>query len=753
MYLFPYVRSMKTRLSFLLFLISIGLQAQIQLKVSDQLTGLPLENVRVSSGTTVQTSSASGSVTFSGENLRLVFLLEGYERLEKVFPKGELFSVQLVPSVMNLSGVTVSAFDTERPLLQQAASVSRVTEQDLMRFNESSPVLAFNQKAGVRIEERAPASYRISIRGSSLRSPFGVRNVKIYWNEVPFTAPDGTTALNLLDLSNIRTAEVIKGPSGSVYGAGNGGAISLFSQAQVDENRISADYLLGDFGLSRYRLGISQKLGDGGIDASYVRQESDGYRDHSGVKRQVVQMSGYFPVSEKQELRTQLLVSDLQYQIPGALNAAQLASNPKQARPGSVGQNSSIDQQALLLSLGHTYRHSDQLSSSTTVYLNTNAFENPFILDYKKELGFGYGTRTKISYNTQLGGKPLRLLAGGEWQKSITQAQNFGNRAGKADTIRFADQLTASQSFLFQQAELQLNSKLLFTLGLSENFSSFQIDRQVAAGGGKKGLQTRTFAPILVPRLALNYQFKPSMSVYGSISSGFSPPTIDEVRTNEGSVNLDLEAEKGINYELGYRLGKERFTMEVIAYYFKLQETITTYANANGVVLFQNAGATDQKGIETSIDYALLRNSKGFVRDLLFGTAYTGQFFTFENYQKRGQDFSGNALTGVPKHNLVSRMDVRTRVGLYLNFTHQFTEEIPLDDANTIYQDAYSLVNLRLGWVKQHGNWNLEIFAGVDNLLDATYSLGNDLNAFAGRFYQPAPTRNGYGGVKVGLRY
>jgi iron complex outermembrane receptor protein len=51
------------------------------------------------------------------------------------------------------------------------------------------------------------------------------------------------------------------------------------------------------------------------------------------------------------------------------------------------------------------------------------------------------------------------------------------------------------------------------------------------------------------------------------------------------------------------------------------------------------------------------------------------------------------------------------------------------------------------------GDWELEIFAGVDNLLDEQYSLGNDLNAFAGRFYQPAPTRNGYGGVKVGWRY
>ncbi|MDA1268391.1 MAG: TonB-dependent receptor [Bacteroidetes bacterium] len=743
---------MKTRLSFFFFLLSMGLQAQIQLKVSDQLTGLPLENVRVSAGTLLQKSNAAGQLSFVGENLRLIFLLEGYERMEKVFPAGE-FSVQLVPSVFNLLGVTVRAFDSERPILRQAASVSRLTEQDLMRFNESSPVPAFNQKAGIRIEERAPASYRISIRGSSLRSPFGVRNVKVYWNEVPFTAPEGTTALNLLDLSNIRTAEVIKGPSGSVFGAGNGGAISLFSQAQVDENRLSMDYLLGDFGLSRYRLGISQQLGDGGIEASYVRQESDGYRDHSGAKRQVIQLSGYFPVSEKQELRTQLLISDLQYQIPGALTAEQRASNPKQARPGSVGQNSSIDQQAFLLSLGHSYRYSEQLSSTTTVYLNTNAFENPFILDYKKELGFGYGTRTKIKYDTQLGGKSLRLLAGGEWQQSQTQAQNFGNRAGKADTVRFADQLTASQGFLFQQAELQLNSKLLFTLGLSENFSGFEIDRQVDAGRRKTGLQTRTFAPILVPRVALNFELNPSMTVYGSISSGFSPPTIDEVRTNEGSVNLDLEAEKGINYEMGYRLGKEGFTMEVIAYYFKLQETITTYANANGVVLFQNAGATDQKGIEASIDYAVLRNSKGFVRDLLFGTAYTGQFFTFDNYQKRGQDFSGNSLTGVPAHNIVSRMDVRTTAGLYLNFTHQFTEEIPLNDANTIYQDAYSLVNLRLGWVKQLGNWNLEIFAGLDNLLDEQYSLGNDLNAFAGRFYQPAPTRNGYGGIKLGLRY
>src|SRR5690606_6867237 len=180
-------------------------------------SGAPLENVRVKAeNQAIQQTNASGMVSFAGENLRISFALEGYETLEKLFATGE-HEVRLVPAVMNLGAVTVTAFESERPLLEQSAAIVQVTERDFSRYNEVSPVSAFNQKAGVRIEERAPASYRVSIRGSSLRSPFGVRNVKVYWNEVPFTAPDGTTALNLLDLANIKTSQVIKGPSGSIY--------------------------------------------------------------------------------------------------------------------------------------------------------------------------------------------------------------------------------------------------------------------------------------------------------------------------------------------------------------------------------------------------------------------------------------------------------------------------------------------------------------------------------------------------------
>ena len=80
------------------------------------------------------------------------------------------------------------------------------------------------------MEERSPGSYRMNIRGSTLRSPFGVRNVKIYWDEIPFTDAGGNTYLNQLSYYNFNSLEVIKGPGGSVYGAGTGG-VGAFSQA------------------------------------------------------------------------------------------------------------------------------------------------------------------------------------------------------------------------------------------------------------------------------------------------------------------------------------------------------------------------------------------------------------------------------------------------------------------------------------------------------------------------------------------
>lgn len=741
-----------------LLCLPFGISAQTTVRTVDSKTDQPIPFVfiKLSNQQSFVTDEA-GIVQLSLEKeSEMIFTHVAFGSSTHTIPASGEYVVLMERTDNALSEVVVSSFQTERPLLVQAAAISRISESELYRFNETSIVHAFNTKPGVRVEERAPASYRISIRGSSLRSPFGVRNTKVYWNDIPFTAADGTTPLNILDLSNIENTEIIKGPAGSIYGAGNGGVISFTSKQRVDENRISTDFSVGDFGMTRYRLGVEQKLENGGISASYAKQKADGYRDHTAMDREVFQIAGHFNPSEKQKITTQLLYSDLFYQLPGALTAAQLEDNPMQARPGSAAQNASISQKSMYGTLGQEYRFSPKTFNKTSVYINTVDFENPFNLDYKKETQFSYGGRTSFTHDGTLANIPVRLIGGGEYQLAKTAAQNFGNRGGVIDTIRFSDDLITTTAFLFQQLEAELSNKLLFTIGLSENFSNFDIARNIDARRGLPSQANRRFDPVIIPRIALSAKLNETSAVHGSISSGFSPPTIDEVRTNEGSINLNLEAEKGVNYEVGYRGSYKQgmVNLDVTAFYFNLDQTITTFTNEQGVVLFRNAGATDQKGIEAMVDYALIRNQLTFLQEVKLTHSFTGHYFTFSNFSRGSNDFSGNDLTGVAPNTLVNQLDIRTKPGIYLNFTHQYVDEIPLNDANTIYQDAYNLVNARIGWRGNLGvKWDFEAFAGVENLLNESYSLGNDLNAFGGRFYQPAPTRNFYGGIKLGMKY
>ena len=752
-------RKMKLTLQVIvILLLPFGLLAQTSIKVLDADSQEPVSFVTVKVDTRkAVTANEQGELTVDlTEPSNLLFSHIAFVDQMVLIPASGEVTVYLERGENALTEVLVSSFESERPLLEQAAGIARVAEAELYRFNETSLVQAFNTKPGIRIEERAPASYRVSIRGSSLRAPFGVRNVKVYWNGMPFTAADGTTALNMLDLSNIQNTEIIKGPAGSIYGAGNGGVISFTSKESIDENKISAALSVGDFGLVRYRLGIDQKLENGGISVGYTSQKSDGYRDHTAMDREVVQVTGYYQPSKKQKLTTQILYSDLFYELPGALTADQLAENPQQARPGSAAMNASISQKSMFGTLSHDYRFNHNLDNKTSLYINTTDFENPFNTDYKKETQFSYGGRTSFTYDDIWVNIPVRLIGGGEYQLSKTSALNFGNNGGQIDTIRFGDELLTTTSFLFQQLEAELTDNLLMTVGLSENFSSFDIARNIDAINGVPSNATRNFDLVVVPRVALSAKLNANSALHASISSGFSPPTIDEVRTNEGSINLDLEAEKGVNYELGYRssFNKGKVNVDGSVFYFKLDETLTTFVNEDGVVLFRNAGATNQKGVELMVDYALIRKQLGFVQEVKVTHSFTGHYFKFDEFMKGDDDYSGNDLTGVAPNTLVNQLDIKTKPGFYLNFTHQFVDDIPLNDVNTVFQEAYHLMNSRVGWRGDVGNaLDLEFYFGVQNLSNASYSLGNDLNPYGGRYFQPAAPRNFYGGIKVGLRY
>ena len=680
-------------------------------------------------------------VSFTGYQSQLIYL-----------KPNQWQRVVLAENPQSLGAVRVEGFLDGRKLADQAGGIAKIGVADLKRFGENSLVQAVNTVPGIRFEERAGASYRISIRGSSVRSPFGVRNVKVYWNGIPFTEPGGNTFINLLDLSNVGSVEIIKGPAASIYGAGNGGVIKLQSTSLAGmANSTELSTNLGSFGFFRQTAIYNTAKKNTSLTVKWACQQRQGYRKHNKMGRTALELDGLFFPGDNRTLSAAFLYSNLKYQIPGGLKPEQRKENPRQSRPGSIGRNASVNNQLFLLKLGQEYRFASGLQNRTNLGLRFNRFENPFILDYKKDNQQVLSARTEFIKGFNMKSGAGEITFGTEYQHSFFDGKNFGNVAGRADTIRFADEVRVRQSTTFFNARLPLAKRLELTAGISLNTLVYHIDRLVDRINHKPNSFRKPFANIWSQRIAVSKRFKGNYSLHLSFSNGFSPPTTTEVRTNNGDLNTEIQGEKGSNIELNFRGAVNRhLSFDLALFQFRLADAITSFTNRQGVQLFRNAGETRNRGIELKLQNNWLPSPRGAIKGLHSGLAYTWHNFRYQNFIDGGDDFSGNALPGTAPHVLNLTTDLALKNGLYLNATCHYADPIPLNDENSFFSQAYNLLNLRAGF---KGNirerTNFELFFGVENLFDVKYSLGNDLNAFGRRYFQPAPEINYYFGLKL----
>lgn len=101
----------------------------------------------------------------------------------------------------------------------------------------------------------------------------------------------------------------------------------------------------------------------------------------------------------------------------------------------------------------------------------------------------------------------------------------------------------------------------------------------------------------------------------------------------------------------------------------------------------------------------------------------------------------------MPASTLNARVAVAARMGLYIDANYYGASPVFLTDANAAQANAYHLLGAKIGYRKKWNKINVTLYAGADNLLNETYSLGNDINAAAGRYYNAAPKRNFFTGA------
>jgi iron complex outermembrane receptor protein len=655
-----------------------------------------------------------------------------------------------------LQPVLIQAYATDRPLNEVPAAIGYINTDNLNRFNNTSILPAVNTVPGVRMEERSPGSYRFSIRGSSLRSPFGVRNVKMYWNGLPLTDAGGNTYLNLIDFNSIGSMEIIKGPGGSLYGAGTGGVL-LLNSPLVKRGQLEFSAMVGSYGSARFSISQQFQTKKVNLRVQYANQQYAGYREQTKMSKHAINVDMITRLGLKSTLSATLFYTNLSYETPGGLTKAQYDANPRQARPtiganlGSVDQKATVYNQTPYLGISYDHDWNDRWSTRIGVFGSRSKFENPTIRNYETRDERNAGARTETQYKFGNDAWKGKLTLGGEYQAFGSPIQDYGNVRGAKDTIQTDDKLSSRLMMFFGQTEFDLPSGFYLTLGASVNFVNYDFTRYQPA---PITTQHKTFDAIFSPRIALLKKVTENFSVYANVSKGFSPPSLAEVRPSTNTFNNSLQAEKGINYELGFRgnTHSQKFSCDVTFYDFQLNQTIVIQRTADNADYFVNAGKTSQRGIEATLAWNAFTNASGFITNLKIWSSYTYNHYRFKEYVTAGEDYSGNKLTGIPPTVNTSGLDLLIKQKFYLNVTSNYVDHIPLNDANSAYASEYFLLGGRFGFKgRVFGNNVMEIFTGVDNALDKKYSLGNDLNAVGGRFFNAAAGINFYAGLKFTL--
>ncbi len=656
-------------------------------------------------------------------------------------------------SSITLQNITVNAYENNRKLIDLPSAISLVTKTDLNRFNNTSILSAMNNNPGVRMEERSPGSYRLSIRGSSLNSPFGVRNVKVYYDGIPYTDPSGNTYLNQLGFFNFQSIEIIKGPAGSIYGAGTGGVLLIRNDANQFHPGVSVNYNAGSYNLQNINANVRL-----GTDAShntinYQHQTCDGYRDHTAMRRDVLTWDAVSKPNEKSELQAHFLYADLQYQTPGALTLKEYNANGKSARPAAGGFPGAEQAQAAFYQktflAGFTYENnfSKNWKNTTSIYGAYTQTRNPSFRNYGKTTEPHFGGRTVFDYSKKLQSALLTFNAGAEFQQSFNTQRIFDNNNGQTDSLQTNDEIYNNQGFIFAQANVELASGWIFTAGASINKYGLNFSRLSDVPPTN---DERKFNNEFTPRLAVLKKISTVISIYGSIAKGFSPPTTAQILPSTNVFNTTLQAEEGVDYEFGARgsLLQSKLYFDINAFFYSIKNAIVQKQNPSGADYFVNAGSGKENGLETFISYQLINREYGFINHSVINISDTWNNFHYKDFKQLAADYSGNKIPGVAPQTVAVGFDIDTKIGLYANTNFFYSGRIALNDANSEYAGDYSLLGIRLGYKHIFSKKiQAELFTGAENIFDEKYSLGNDINAAAGRYYNLAPGRNYYAGI------
>lgn len=294
----------------------------------------------------------------------------------------------------------------------------------------------------------------------------------------------------------------------------------------------------------------------------------------------------------------------------------------------------------------------------------------------------------------------------------------------------------------YMHAEYELNKKLTLTAGLRYDYNRFDYDNNLADNStDASGVYYRpadkkdTFSHVS-PKLSLDYKMDDFTNLYARYANGFRIPQATRLYSmKSGYTASTLDPETSNTYEVGVKKTfNEQTFAELAVYHMEIDDTITSYQDANRNRYYKNGGKTIHQGVEATVDSQV-------TPEYAVHIAYSYSKHEFVN----DATYNDNEIAEAPNHLANARLTYKpNRVkDLALMGEWQYVGSYWMDHDHVKEYGGYSIANLKLNYDYSKA---LMFFAKITNLTDKQYAVSARF-AYGRDDYTPGDPRQFYAGI------
>ena len=599
---------------------------------------------------------------------------------------------------------------------------------------------------GIQINDRGHFALgeRLLIRGMGFRSAFGVRGAQVFLDGIPLTIADGQSMLDIVEPAAVARAEVLRGPSSLYWGNSSGGVLFLTSIQDTTAVRLRG--MLGGHGLRHFMGKFRVPLETGRLHAFVSSVHRSGWREHSNGGFLRVGSRGQFDLGTSTVLTVMGAAAFQDVNAPGSLTEEQVATNPRMADSRYVAAGAGKESKH--------YQAGGTLSSATPLgqltvaaYGISRGLSNPLTFASIDLDRAAAGTYAQL-HNSH---RPLAWTLGWDARIQHDDRRNSTDNGVELDQNERVRSLSASAML-----NLALGQHLRVTAGARMDAIHFAMTDRLLSNGDQSG--SRSMAAVS-PAAGVAFSTG-HLLAYGNVSTAFETPTTTELVNRPevpgdfnpdtpgeisfvmpGGFNPDIGPQRTRGLEAGIRGHFPRLDLraDIAFFWMRIYDRLLPHQGRTGRTWYENGGTNDHRGLEVALEWPV--NSP--VR--LHATVSAGRYVFLGVLPTKLH------IPGVPGH--------QGYVGVHLAH-HGFIAEIAAEFAsnawvnfgNTLQSKGHLALDL---YVAHQGvtvrGASAQPFVRLTNILNTKYATSIVVNAFGGRYFEPAPGRTAQAGLSVSL--